>query len=466
MKKILPVLLLTLLTLYACSTAPGSQSTQALNTPPACTSLSDEIDITPYTGSLTNQELIEHVKNPDWTTVWLRGYYQETGFEDGYYVSAWLAGSGQGVVNISNVIRGKPSDNFPEGLSTASSFLTDGTKIFIKNSSQFVPAGDEWKIHPLEQIDPFLAFFTSNELIEFEDAQIIGASNLAGLDVVGLKSGDATLWVDEQRGVIMAVETGLNTDDVSPCRYMRVLELEYDVGLPHQVNQVVPTGDDRPGLYERPAPSNFDLTGLPIVFDWVSDNVNNPLAGSSIDVYQGYDFIGSLALGSSGLYCDRAKDGNHFAYLASIGDTGEQLRWVDLRRSEEIHSFAEMKELSAPVWSPDSKRLLFSARNDELGLGARKLILLNTQSGDFFELGEGSLVPPAWSDDGKFIYSLDGYYTSVSVWDGESLEQICTAAFDSQNWTVKEGVCQIDNRMVETKLPRSSFVYLNMCAEP
>ncbi len=457
-------------TLSACtsfSSPPSSTSTALPSpTPIAEPFFEGTVALEPYKGSLTSAQLIESIQNPTWNTIWLRGHYLDGQTGIGYYLTAWLARSGQGVVSVSHEVAGKTGETIPDGLVTAYTILTDGSRVFRTDINQFSRVGADWVFHPLEQTNSFLSLFFPKELVYGNDFAIKGTTILAGEEVIALASEDTTLWATVHGGILLGVETGIFKDQTNPLRSMRVIDIEYDVPLPYQVNQPVPTGDDRPGLYDRPAPEDFDLGSASLQFDWVSDNVNNPLAGSSMDIYQGHNFIGSIRLGSAGFYCDRAPDGNHFAFLYSPNGMESQLKWVDLREISNIHSFSDLEGIGAPSWSPDSSKLLFSAEAEDLGGGERKLYLLDTVSDQIVELGGGSLVPPAWSDDGKYIYSLDSRYSELLVWDGVSLENVCTADFDRQNWTVAEKVCPVNNQDVANKLPRNSYVYQQKCTSP
>lgn len=423
-------------------------------------------EMLPYTGAETAEQILAKLNKPAWETLWLRGHYMDGQTGSGYYVSAWLSRSGAGIVSASAAQSGMAEESFPQGLVTAYTLLTDGKSIFSPVTNQISDVNSGWQYHSLETADPFLRLFFPATVLAGQNWQIGGISPLAGRDAVVLSSTAGNLWVDEETGVLLGAELKSPANGTTALQSMRVLEIAFDVPLPHQVNQPVPTGDDKPGLYDRPASIVLELAGKPLHFDWVSDDVTKPQAGSSIDVYDGHSFIGSFSLGFSGLYCDRSPDGNYLAYLYSSDGKTSALRWVDMRKFESTHSFENLEGNGSPVWSPDATRLLFSAKADDVGPGERKLYMLTLSNGQVVEVGTGSLVTPAWTDDGKYVYSLDSRYSVINVYDATSSEHICRAAFDSNLWVVESNTCGITDDDVANHLPRSSFDFPTTCSNP
>lgn len=420
----------------------------------------------PYPGTETAELILGNLKNPIWETLWLRGHYLNGQTGNGYYVSAWLSRTGAGILSVSSAQSGKAEENFPQGLVTAYTLLTNGKSIFSPVTNQISDVNSGWQYHSLETVDPFLRLFFPAPVVANQNWQIGGISSLAGREVVVLSSTAGKLWMDEESGVPLGAELKTPANAGTVLESMRVLEIAFDIPLPHQVNQPIPTGDDKPGLYDRPAKAGVDLVGIPLHFDWVSDDVSRPQAGSAIDIYDGFSFIGSIPLGYSGLYCDRSQDGNHLAWLYSADGAESAVHWVDLRKIESIHSFGELVGVGAPVWSPDATRLLFSANASEAKPGERKLILLTISNDHVAEIGSGSLVPPAWTRDGASIYSLNSTFSEINVYDSVSHEQRCTAAFDANLWVVEPNSCGITNDDVATTLPRSGFQYMTTCSVP
>ena len=420
----------------------------------------------PYPGTETAEQILGNLKNPIWETLWLRGHYLNGQTGNGYYVSAWLSRTGAGILSVSSAQSGKAEENFPQGLVTAYTLLTNGKSIFSPVTNQISDVNSGWQYHSLETADPFLRLFFPAPVLAGQNWQIGGISPLAGRDAVVLSSTAGNLWVDEESGVPLGAELKSPANGTTALQSMRVLEIAFDVPMPHQVNQPVPTGDDKPGLYDRPANAGFDLAGKPLHFDWVSDDVAKPQAGSAIDVYDGHSFVGSFSLGFSGLYCDRSPDGNYLAYLYSSDGKTSALRWVDMQKFELVHSLENVDGIGSPVWSPDATRILFSAKADDVGPGERKLFIMTISDGQVVEIGTGSLVPPAWTDDGKYVYSLDLRYSVINVYDAASSENICRAAFDLNLWVVESNSCGVTNDDVANHLPRSGFDFLATCSNP
>lgn len=420
----------------------------------------------PYPGTETAELILGNLKNPIWETLWLRGHYLNGQTGNGYYVSAWLSRTGAGILSVSSAQSGKAGENFPQGLVTAYTLLTNGKSIFSPVTNQISDVNSGWQYHSLETADPFLRLFFPATVLANQNWQIGGISSLAGRDVVVLSSTAGKLWVDEESGVPLGAELKTPANAGTVLQSMRVLEIAFDVPLPHQVNQPIPTGDDKPGLYDRPASVELELARKPLQFDWVPDDVTKPQAGSSIDIYDEHTFIGSVSLGFSGLYCDRSPEGNYLAYLYSSDSTTSSLRWVDLRKIESVHSLENVDGIGSPVWSPDATRLLFSAKADDVGPGERKLYMLALSDEQIVEIGTGSLVTPAWTDDGKYVYSLNSRYSEINVYDTANSVHICRAAFDSKLWVVESNSCGITNYDVADHLPRSGFDFLTTCSKP
>ena len=461
---------LVLILLTSCASAPIPNVSSPDATPAPTPAITEWVEHWPesssYQGKADPEQILADLKNPIWETLWLRGHYLNGQTGNGYYVSAWLSRTGAGILSVSSAQSGEAEENFPQGLVTAYTLLTNGKSIFSPVTNQISDVNSGWQYHSLEKADPFLRLFFPATLLAGQNWQIGGISALAGRDAVVLSSTAGKVWVDEESGVPLGVELKTPANAAATLQSMRVLEIAFDIPLPHQVNQPVPTGDDKPGLYDRPASVGLELAGKPLHFDWVPDDVTKPQAGSSIDIYDEHTFIGSVSLGFSGLYCDRSPDGNYLAYLYSSDSTKSALLWVDLRKIESVHSFEKLGGIGSPVWSPDATRLLFSAKADDIGPGERKLYMLTLGDGQVVEIGTGSLVTPAWTDDGSYVYSLNSRYTEINVYDAVSSEHICRAAFDSNLWVAESNSCGITKDDVATHLPRSSFDFLTTCSNP
>mgnify|MGYP000854749983 CR=1 FL=1 len=81
-------------------------------------------------------------------------------------------------------------------------------------------------------------------------------------------------------------------------------------------------------------------------------------------------------------------------------------------------------------------------------------------------MGQGSLVPPAWTDDGKYIFGLDPTYANLLMFDPNTGKQVDSWAFDPEQWQMVESSAFINNAEVNKELPRTGFDYLTTCALP
>ncbi len=329
--------------------------------------------------------------------------------------------------------------------------------MFRNDNNQFIEAGKEWNIHSFEQADPLMAFYFGHDLANKPGLEIAGESSLAGEKVLVLKGENVRAWISMDSGAVLGIEDDLQS--------IRVLDIQYDTPLPGQAFQVIPSGDLRPNLDDRPAPAGFDPAGLALQFNWISLDLYDLSKGNLIDIYQGPYYLGSLEIGSAGFYCDRATDGDHFAYLYQGTGLQPVIHWVDLKNINEIHEVSGYDNISTPIWSPDNTKLAFTANSKDSNPTTRKVYLLEIQTGTIRELGEGSHMPPAWTDDGKYVFSLDGYYSHLQVYSLDENGENYVKDFDGDNWQLSDNSFFISNQEIAQKLPRNSFDFLATCAE-
>ncbi|KPL72138.1 hypothetical protein [Bellilinea caldifistulae] len=191
-------------------------------------------------------------------------------------------------------------------------------------------------------------------------------------------------------------------------------------------------------------PSNSLLGVLRLIFQL------SPSSGYWIDIYSPLGFLGMLDIGSAGFYCGRSADGNQFAYLYQPpGSIKTELRWVDLRQIDRIARISVIHNPSAPVWSPFQNTIAVTGfLKDEK---ERSTFVVEINSGELQRLDEGSFLPPAWSDDGKIIYSLDERYQHLLAFNPAG-ELIGKWRFDPENWQATENGSALNRRTDWTKI--------------
>jgi Tol biopolymer transport system component len=99
-------------------------------------------------------------------------------------------------------------------------------------------------------------------------------------------------------------------------------------------------------------------------------------------------------------------DGSKIAYAgtandAAISDGAPALHLYDLQ-SQKITSLPDSHGLYSPRWSPDGQTLAAMTSD------SRSLRLFDFKTQKWTDIAKGSLGWPTWSNDGKYIYVMDG----------------------------------------------------------
>ena len=103
-------------------------------------------------------------------------------------------------------------------------------------------------------------------------------------------------------------------------------------------------------------------------------------------------------------------DGRHVAFnvakASKAGEHPEQAIWLSRNGEPAAQFTAGAANDGTPVWSPDSKKLLFISDRKERG--KERLYVMNVDGGEALPLGdlEGDLSGVSWSPDGKLIAVL------------------------------------------------------------
>ncbi|HZW03908.1 MAG TPA: hypothetical protein VFF68_08270 [Anaerolineaceae bacterium] len=424
-------------------------------------------EIRPLGRDQVPEQAIARIFAPEWETAWLLGRLVDHESSLAYYANAWMDREGHGALTVSSALNRlqEPSED-PSTLPIAAELLSDGKKILENGDSEWLHVEGQWAYHPFETADRFVSLFFPLKLAEDSDWQVIGESSVAERQAIVLQQGDFRVWVDAETGALLRLEQLDPSQANALLVSIQVEEVEYNLPIPARTLQAVGQWGHQPNLAERPADKVVDLSGKPLNFHNVTKDVVHPLAGLFADVYQGHSFLGTLDLGSAGFYCDRASDGNHFAFLyQKPGSQILEVRWVDLRDIQTVHTIGEIQSPSSPTWSPTDTRLAITG----LPVGEEphgKTFLVDIPSGAIEELGPGSLVPPAWTDDGKYVFGLDPTFDYLLLFDSDSGELESSWEFDSEPWQVTDSSAPIENKEVEAKLPRHGFDYHARCSPP
>lgn len=409
-------------------------------------------------------ETLNRWTEPQWDTLWLLGKRVDIEKNEIVYLNGWLSREGYGALVLSGPIHQTVEAEQIGGLPVAYQFLSNGEEIFSTSDWQRREIGGAWEVHPFEKIDPFFAWFFPLEVVPEENWQVIGKSQVAEREAEVLQSDRYRVWVDAQRGVVLRLEMLAAPPNQQISRFIQVEEIRFDIPIPARSRQIVLQEGYSPGLGERPAENVESLHGQPLEFHYLTRDVNNPASGYWIDIYSPLGFLGTLDIGSAGFYCSRSADGNRFAYLYQpVGSIETELRWVDLRRIDQVNRVQAVQNPSAPVWSPLQNTIAVTGFLKDQK--ERNTFVMETNSGELQRLGEGSLLPPAWSDDGKIIYSLDERYQYLLAFNPAG-ELIGKWRFDPENWQAPESGAPLTAEQIRQKFPRQGVDYLTRCRMP
>ncbi|HKJ39796.1 MAG TPA: hypothetical protein VJ972_13545 [Anaerolineales bacterium] len=421
-----------------------------------------------YNDSLSASQLVDKLFTPQWKTLWLTGRLIDQNKLLVYYVNAWMGRDGRGSLVVSEALNELVGQ--PDTLGTlpvAEEQLSGDSQVSRAGSTDWLNVKGQWKFHPFEKSDRFISLFFPLSLPHDIDWQIVGSSTVAGRKAVVMKGGTFRFWEDMETGSILRLEVYSSNQQDTFLVSIQVEAIKYNPVLPARTSQVVPQDGHKPSLAEQPAGRGIDLAERPLNFHYITQDVNNPSAGHMIDVYLGSLFLGTLDLGSAGFYCSRAADWNHFAFLHQPQDKlVNELRWVDLRNIEIVNTVTGIQSPSRPTWSPTTLQLAVTGYR--MGEDPRqwKTFLLTIPSGKITELGAGSLVPPAWTDDGKYVFGLEPTYDNLLMFDAQTGKQISSWSFDSEKWQVTDSSAPINNDEIREKLSRTGFDYLVKCTLP
>jgi hypothetical protein len=425
-------------------------------------------EIYAYEGALSLSQILEKIFAPQWKTLWLTGYLVDQSQVLAYYVNAWLGRDGRGSLVVSEALdRLVKQPDALTALPVAEEQLSDGLQISSSESTDWLNVKGQWTYHPFEKSDRFMSLFFPLNLPHDANWQIAGSSIVAGQETVVLEGDIFRLWVDVRTGVLLRLEVFSQKQQNTPFVSIQVEAIQYDPRLPARTMQIVPHAGHEPSLAERPAAGIINLTKKPLNFHKITRDVNHPPAGLMVDIYQENIFLGTLDLGSAGFYCDRAADWNHFAFLYQPpGKSATELRWLNLQTMETVNTVEEIQSPSTPIWSPTRLQLAVTGYRTGEDPGLWKTFLVNIPSEEIAELGPGSLVPPAWSNDGRYVFGLDPTYSNLLLFDADTQEQVSSWAFNSEYWQVDDPAAPIGNDEIRDKLPRNGFDYPMKCALP
>lgn len=425
-------------------------------------------EIHSYQGNLSSEQIAKKLLAPQWETLWLIGRLVDQQKALVYYVNAWMGRDGRGSLVVSEA-----QDRLTElpdelaALRVAEEQLSDENQISRTGSVNWLNVKNQWLYHPFEKSDRFMSSFLPSKLPHNTGWQIVGSSIVAGREAIVMKGGVYRLWVDPKNGVILRLELYSDEQQNAILFSIQVEAIEYDPVLPARTLQVTPQDGYTPSLAEHPAGKLIALAGKPINFHYLSQNVNEPSSsGYVVDVYLENAFLGTLNLGSAGFYCARSADWNYLAFLSQSKDKPTELHWVDLQDIRKVNSVEGVQNPSAPSWSPNSMRLAMTGYRTDDDSHQFKTFVISVPSGEVSDLGGGSLVPPAWTDDGKYIFGLDSTYDNVLIFDIDAGDPLKTVLFDSERWQINETTAIINNTDIDKKLPRTGFDYLTKCAVP
>lgn len=409
-------------------------------------------------------EVLSRITEPQWDTLWLLGKRVDIEKNEIVYLNGWLSREGYGTLVLSEPLHQNVEAEQIGGLPVAYQILSNGEEIFSTSDWQRRKIGGAWEVHPFERADPFFALFFHLEVISEGNWQVIGKSQVAGREADVLQSDRQRVWVDAQRGVVLRLEMLAAPHSQQISRFIQVEEIRFDIPIPARSRQIVLQEGYSPGLDEHPAGKVDSLSGQPLEFHYLTRDVNNPASGYWIDIYSASGFLGTLDIGSAGFYCGRSADGNRFAYIYQPpGGVETELRWVDLRRMDLVNRLQTVQNPSAPVWSPVQNAIAITGFLKDQK--ERSTFVVDTHSGNIQKLGEGSLLPPAWSDEGNTIYSLDERYQNLLAFD-LSGTLIGKWKFNPENWQVLENNAPLNAEQVRQKFPREGVDYLTRCRMP
>ena len=409
-------------------------------------------------------EVLSQMVAPQWNTLWLLGERVDIQKNEIIYLNGWLSRDGYGTLLLSKPLNRRVDGEQINLVPLENQFLTNGKQISSITDPQPRQISENWKIHPFELIEPFFASLFTLEIDVEENWQIIGKSQMAGNEVIVLQNDRYRLWIDQQRGVVLRLEIFDMPEKQQPVRILQIKGIAFDIPIPARSRQIVLHEGYSPGMGERPAGNVDSLRGKPLEFHYLTRDIANPSKGYWVDVYSPFGFLGTLDIGSAGFYCGRSADGNWFAYLYQLpGSVKTELRWVDLRQIEQVYSVRDIQNPSAPVWSPNGYSIAFTGFRE--GEKERSTFVVEISSAEILKLGSGSLLPPAWSEDGKYIYSLDEGYQYLLAFD---LSGNLTGKwrFDPENWRVIESNAPFNTVQLDQKFSRRGFDYLNLCRLP
>ncbi|MEW6648987.1 MAG: hypothetical protein AB1453_02225 [Chloroflexota bacterium] len=417
-------------------------------------------------GGLPEKEaILEKMLAPGWDTLWVLGWRWQQGDPPAVqYTNAWLDRNGAGTLLVSEDMDRLVAASQRKDIPIQSEWRTNGDHATRDELPQRIEVAARWQIHPFETLQPFVTALFAPLLPADETWQAVGASQVAGRDALVLQSSRMLLWVDIERGILLRSEIYAASSNRQPVAITQVEEIRFDLPIPARARQIVHQEGYRPTLGERPAGEIASLEGQALTFHYLTRDAANPSGGYWIDVYFDEAFIGTLDIGSAGFYCGRAGDGNHFAFLHQpAGGEETEIHWLDLRQMDPIHRIREIRAASAPVWSPAETK--FAVTGFAEGDAERKTWLVLPLSGEVHAAGAGSHAPPAWSDDGAVLFSLDERYQNLFAFDSSG-KPVASWRVDAQEWRLLDTGAPLTQAEFERKFPRQGFDYLAKCAEP
>jgi hypothetical protein len=421
----------------------------------------------PYSGDQSSQLMIETLFDPDWDTIWLYGYLLDQSIPTVYYVNAWMDRDGHGSLLVSQSVQSFAQT--PEqraDLIMSEEQLSDGKRISYTVSMDWPEVEGQWQYHPFEVSDRFMSYFFPLDLPLEAEWQLIGESTLAERRVNVLAHGQYRIWIDPDMGTILRLELYNSAERDLPVLSLQVEEIAYQVTLPARTLDVVPTSGYQPTFMDRPVVDVEIVENQPLSFHYVSTDARYPADRQFVDLYQQHDFLGFIDLGSAGFYCGRSADWQYFAFLSQKSASfPKELHWIDLNVPGKINTIEGIQNPCAPVWSPNTLQIAVTGYMPG-EFNGYKTYLIIIPCGEIIELGDGSIVPPGWTDDGKFIFSLDETFDNLLFFDAETGVKISSWAFDKDQWQVIDLDAPINNQEISQKLPRSSVNYLDKCVKP
>lgn len=351
-------------------------------------------------------------------------------------------------------------------LSVADQNLSDGKLISSRVNTEWINVESQWAYHPFEKSDRFMSYFFPINLQIDTQWEVIGRSNIASRETWVIQNSQYRIWVDQATGTLLRTEIFSQEDEESKNLIIHVEEIMFNVDLPARTIDVVPISNYAPNFMDQPLPHNQDMEDSPLDIYVVNRNTYDMSQGYFADLYVTQKFLGSIDLGATGLYCGRSHDWNSLAYLYQPKNLNSAtIRWVIFSDVNQYDEIDEIKYPSAPVWSPTAPQFVVSGHKGGTEINISTFLIV-PDSSEIIQLGEGSLVPPAWSDDGNYVYSLDHAYENVLVFDEKEKVLFTTWIFDSEDWKIIDENAWITNQELNEKMPRDSFRYVEKCRIP